>query len=83
MFMADKKKPSTVIVARMKAGKSEEAPAETNEMGDEVDSSIGLDSAAEEILAAVKSGDAKALKEALSSFMELCESPATEDAEQE
>lgn len=74
MMANDKKKSITLIMNKMRGKPEEMTEAPTNEMGDEVDDSMGLDTAAEEILSAVASKDAKALKEALKSFMEMCDS---------
>lgn len=74
MFMSDKKKPAALIIAKMRAGK-EEMPKEVerNEMGDEVED-MGIVSAAEELLAAIKSESPKAIVEAMKSMMEMMES---------
>jgi hypothetical protein len=80
MMSDDKKKQATVIIAKMKEGKKpsmEQAP--TNEAGDMEDNSIAVDSAVEELIAAIHSKDAPAVKEALMSFMDLCESPESEE----
>lgn len=63
----DKKKMVTII-----AGKLGEKPVET-ENDVEQDKSIGLESAAEEIISAVHSKSPKAVVEAMKSFMEMCE----------
>lgn len=81
MIMSSKKKPSTLIVAKLREGK----PEEMSEAPVEQDDSIAKDSAAEELLAAIHSKDAKALKEAFSSMLELCgeaeEASESEEAE--
>lgn len=76
MMGDDKKNRATVIMAKLSGSKEQPEKRESNEMGDEVDKSIPLDSAAEEILAAVESKDASALREALKSFYEMCDSEA-------
>lgn len=73
MLMKDPKKSLALLVAKkMSSPDMENAPE--NENGDEQDDSIGLKSAAEEILKAVKSDDPSALIEALKSFYEMCQS---------
>lgn len=70
----DKKKVATMLVAKLKKDGSdsmEEAPK--NEMGDTMDSEMGLDSATEEVLMAIEKKDPAMLKAALRSFMEMCE----------
>lgn len=70
--MPDKKKMATVILSKMKSGKEEMGPIPTNEVGDEMDSSAGLDAAAEEVLQAIQAQDPKSLKSALKSMIEMC-----------
>lgn len=80
MLMANKDKKGTAALIIKKMGKAETAePVETNEMGDEVDSSMAEDSAAEEVMAAIEAKDAKAFKEAMKSFMEICCSDSDEE----
>jgi hypothetical protein len=78
MIMNDDKKNRATIIVRKISGNMEPVQnaerAEINEMGDEVDNSIGLMSAAEDMMSAVQSKDAKALKNALKSFIDMCES---------
>lgn len=70
--MDDKKKKglAAIIIAAGKP-KVEKKEAEEAEESEEVDES-GLDAAAEEVLAAIKSEDAEALKEALKDFVDIC-----------
>lgn len=69
MLLKDDKKRLTTIIA----GAQGMSNAPTNEMGDEVDSEMGLQSAAEEIVQAIESKNASALKAALKSFIEMCD----------
>jgi hypothetical protein len=69
MFMDNKKKAAGLIIASMD-GSMKKAPK--NEMGDMVDASAGHQAAAEEIIAAVESKDAKALMSAMKSFVSMC-----------
>lgn len=89
MMAGDKKKAITLIINKMKDKsydgmkesneKAMEAPQ--NEMGDEVDNSMGLNAAAEEMMSAMERKDASAFAAALKSFMEMCdyEEPESED----
>lgn len=70
--MAAKKKDVDILVAL--GGKPSSAPEE--DMGDAP--SMGLEAAAEEILAAVGSNDASALSSALKAFVEQCSYEETE-----
>lgn len=69
MMSDDKRKKMALIIAMGKPeGKDDpDAEKETSEESD------GLDSAAQDILDAVESKDAKALKDALKDFMYMCE----------
>lgn len=60
-LLNDEKKVAALIVGSPE--KKEEGPKEM----------VGLDAAAEDILSAIKSGDAKTLVGALKSFYEMCE----------
>lgn len=82
----DNKKAASLIMRRMKGSDSynvEKAP--TNEMGDEVDYGMGLESAAEEMIIAMERKDPKGFKTALKSFIEMCmdEEENYEDEEKE
>jgi hypothetical protein len=79
-MMFDKKKVATIVVSKMKPSKAEmleDAPS--NEMGDVKDDDIAKQSAAEELLKAIESKDAKAVAAAFSSMMELCNSEEPEE----
>lgn len=83
MFMSDsKKKASTMILGAMSPATSAKAAPSVD--GAEQDSSIGLESAAEDILSAIDSKDAKALATAMQSMFEMCsdEESDTSPAEQ-
>lgn len=79
MMMSDnKKKLSTLIIGKMKGpnhsdnlkfGAEKEKPMSE---GGEVDNSIGIDSASEEVMHAIEKKDVKALTSALKSFMDMC-----------
>lgn len=83
MIMPDKKKAVSVLIARMKQPKEEQVSKAPEKDGVEQDSSIGLESAADEIMSAVESKNAKALVEALKSFMEMCDSEQGESSDYE
>lgn len=68
MLMKDNKRSITTIISGLGAPEQEAKPDNV-----EQDASIGLDTAAEEILKAVESKSPKALVEALKSFMEMCD----------
>jgi hypothetical protein len=80
MIMSEKKKPSSLIVAKLSAGK--EAPLEATE-GPEVDDSMARESAAEELISAIHSKDAKAVASAMSAMLELCGHEADEAGTEE
>ena len=72
-MMPDKKKVSTVIIAKMRKDKPEEMDqAPRGETGGEDVSSIAKESAAVYVLKAIESKSPKAIAEAFSSMMELC-----------
>lgn len=85
MMLTDKKKPATLIIARMKGDKEKMEPAEMSQDGAEQDDSMAKESAAEELLSAIKAGNAKAVAEAFSAMMELCdyEEPESEQESSE
>ena len=67
------KKITQVIMAKMKPGKSEEMEsAPENEMGDQMDNSMALESAAEEVMSAIESKNVPGLVEAMKSLIEMC-----------
>ena len=73
MIMVDKKKPAALIIAKMRGEKEEMSEAPKSEIGDESDDSMAKESAAEELLKAIESKSPKAIAEAFSAMMELCE----------
>lgn len=84
MMLSDKKRPSTLIIAKMKAGQPEQqSEAPKGELGGEDDSSMAKESAAEELLKAIESKSPKAVVEAMSSLMELCSYGEEEGEEHE
>lgn len=81
MLMKDpKKKGIAMIIAKMKGPKMEESVVPEGEAMQ--DDSIALESAAEEVLAAVEKKDAKMLKEALMSMIDMCSSKAEESEDE-
>lgn len=82
MMMTDKKKPATLIIAKMRKDKpDEEAAAPMSPEGAENDDSMAKESAAEELLKAIESKSAKAIVEAFDSMMELCQGEAESEQE--
>jgi hypothetical protein len=79
MIMSDDKKKQATLILSKKNKMLEPVP--TDESGAEMDSDMGMVSAAEEIMRAVEAKDAKMLKEALKSFYSMCEDcePEKED----
>jgi len=78
MIMSDdKKKASTLIVSGLGPMK----PAPMSEDGAEMDDSMAMEAAGEEILAAIASKSPKALMEAFKAAFELCEYSEDEEAE--
>ena len=83
MILSDKKKPAALIIARMRGEKEESSEAPKSEMGAESDDSMAKESAAEELLKAIESKSPKAIAEAFSSMMELCDYEESETSEAE
>lgn len=79
----DKKKSVAVIMSKLNGPAQPKGYAD----GGEVDNSIAIDSASEEIMQAIEKKDVKALTSALKSFMDMCydeeqqESPEEESKE--
>lgn len=70
------------IEPKKKKAKAEEP--DTEEITDEeMSDDEGKVAAAEEIMAALESGDAEAFSEAMSAFIEMCSYPTTEDDEED
>lgn len=70
MMGDDEKKIATVIVG---------IPEESNEEPADL---VGLDTAVEEIMDAIKAGDKKAFKDALKSFIYMCEQEEMSEEEE-
>lgn len=70
--MMDPKKTALLILAKKKPAGDDAPPPPDSDSGSDGDDSEGLKSAAEDVLSAVKDGDADALAEALHSFVEMC-----------
>lgn len=84
MMMHDKKKMLAMIIKG--ADKPHEMAPKHLEMGAEQDHSVGINSAAEELLNAIDKKDVASIVSSLRSFMELCEyeePKAEEEGEQE
>lgn len=75
----DRKKMAALVLDRIGKAPTQAEPTESP-----VDDSIPLESAAEDLIAAIENKDAKALVQAFKDFMELCETeePAAPEAEQ-
>ncbi len=73
MLLTDKNKMAATIIAGM--GKKEDEEAPKSEEGGELDASPGLESAAEELLAAIESKSTKGIVEAIKSMIELANEP--------
>lgn len=82
--MAKKDGLMIAILEGMKK-KGGEAPEEDFDVEDDADSdySVGYDSAVEEMFAAFESKDVSAFKDALKSFIQLCEDEEVEPIEEE
>lgn len=78
IMSGDKKKASTLILKKLGDGAESMSEAPMSEDGAELDQSSGFDAAAEEVLQAIESKDAQALKEALRSMVEMCMAEAPE-----
>lgn len=89
MIMSEKKKPAALIIAKLRGEKEEVSEAPKSELGGESDDSMAKESAAEELLKAIEAKSPKAIAEAFSAMMELCdyeesdakEAPEAEQAE--
>lgn len=78
LMKPDSKKSVSLIMDRM-MGKPEEVPMVD---GAEQDDSIALDTAAEELMAAIESKSPKSIVQAFKTMMELCQSePEQSEAE--
>ncbi len=72
LMKPDKKKSIASLIIGSSAPQAEgQEPQQEEQQEDQ-----GLQSAADEIISAVKSGDSKGLVEALKSFMDMCDSDA-------
>lgn len=85
MIMNDDKKraSATLIVSKIGTPKEKVEEVEKDENGDEVDSSIGIDSAVQEMFDALDTKDKAKFKTALISFIELCSGSEEEVEESE
>ena len=76
IMLNDKKKMSSIILSRMKDGKSQDQEVKASEETPESHDDLSV--AAEEIMQAINDKDVPALKAALKSFFDMCD-----DAEDE
>lgn len=76
MLMKDPKKSIAMILAS--GPKKPDVPE-----GDQDDSSMALDSAAEELVSAIHAKDTKGVVSALKSFMDMCDDDDSEQPESE
>lgn len=81
MMKDDKKKMAGLIIAKM--GKPQEDAAAPMEDGAEQDDSMAVNSAAEEVLKAVKSDSPEQLVEAMKSLIQLIGQPSEDEPPQE
>lgn len=81
LMKPDKKKSVTLIMSRLGA-QPEQAPT-SPEDGVEQDDSIGFDTAASELLAAIKSDSPKAVVSAIKALVAMCEESEPEESEPE
>ncbi len=84
--MQDKKKQGgigSMIAIKIKPGKEKTYEQDKTEDGAIDENATGLDACSEEIISAVREGDAGALKEALSAFFEMYSVSEGMDAESE
>lgn len=85
IMLGDKKKMASGIVSKISDSINAE-PVKTDDSGVEQDDTIAMTSAAEELMSAISSKDAKAVAAAFKTMMEMCEmegpdEEASEDAE--
>lgn len=83
MLMKDSKKDDIAMILAKKLGKPDELsmPAQSED-GTAMDQSIGYNTAAEELIAAVESKSASAVVDAIKSLVQMCmNEPEPEDSE--
>ena len=81
IMLNDKKKMSSIILSRMKDGKSQDQEVKASEETPEAHDDLSV--AAEEIMQAINDKDVPALKAALKSFFDMCDDAEDEDGEPE
>lgn len=74
----DPRNQVALIMGKLKGGKSETSEAPTED-GAVQDDSVAVDTAAEELMAAINSKSPKAVVEAFKSLLELCQSEPSEE----
>jgi len=73
MMLPDNKKSASIIVAKIKPGKSEEVEKEAMQNQPQSDYKLALEDAAKKMIEAVEKKDAKLLVSHLKDFMDMCE----------
>ena len=81
IMLNDKKKMSSIILSRMKDGKSQDQEVKPSEETPEAHDDLSV--AAEEIMQAINDKDVPALKAALKSFFEMADSQEDESEGEE
>lgn len=71
----DKKKSVSLIMGKLMGDKPEVSEAPTED-GVEQDDSVAVDTAAEELLAAIEAKSAKGIVQAIKSLIEMCSEPS-------
>lgn len=72
MLLSDPKKMAATIISNVAKKPETEEEAPMSEDGGEADDSVAMDTAAEELMAAIESKSVKGIAEAIKSLVELC-----------
>lgn len=78
----DRRGSALLIVRKLRGGQEDVREAATNSDGDEVDSSMGLKAAAEEMMEAFSRGDSEQLQTSLKSFIQMVMSESPDDEQE-